>query len=143
MESELIINFFNNLRASLAKKHKLDYFISGVYNGNISFIQFTPRKLKSLNLKVLIVLNHEKNRFEIWLSGRNKETQLKYWEIFRQSNWNKYSIPENLDGKLSIVEYFFNQDILEESDANKIELIENELVRFTDEITTILTGNLF
>lgn len=143
MESELIINFFNNLRASLVKKHKLDYFISGVYHGNISFIQFTPLKLKSLNLKVLIVLNHEKNRFEIWLSGRNKETQLKYWEIFRQSDWNKYSIPENLVGKLSIVEYFFNQDILEESDANKIELIENELVRFTDEITTILTGNSF
>ena len=36
-----------------------------------------------------IVLNHDEMQFELWLMGQNAVLQEKYWEILKDSVWNR------------------------------------------------------
>lgn len=76
--------------------------------GNISFgyldytyFSFFNQYLREQKLRFGVVLNHKKMQFELWLMGQNKDVQIKYWEILRNSKWNdnrkgmpKYSVLE-------------------------------------------------
>ena len=83
------------------------YGVSGnIYQGymDISHFTFTPPELKRQRLKIAIILNHEKVRFEVWLVGVNKQIQKRYWELFQGSDWDKYYIPPNPQDGFSILE---------------------------------------
>ncbi|MDV2447697.1 hypothetical protein CMU93_09325 [Elizabethkingia anophelis] len=64
--------------------------------GNISFgymdftyFPFHNEFLRERKLRFGIVLNHEKMRFELWLMGQNAGIQKAYWELLKNSSWNK------------------------------------------------------
>jgi hypothetical protein len=84
-----------------------DYLVSGsIYYGymDMTYFSFFPKSLKQRNLKIAIVFVYDTFRFEVWLAGYNKQVQSKYWELFRESNWNKYHIVPTTKGADSIVE---------------------------------------
>lgn len=64
--------------------------------GNISFgyldytyFPFVNDYLKRHKLRFGIVLNHQKMQFELWLMGRNIAVQKEYWDILKDTDWNK------------------------------------------------------
>ncbi len=85
-----------------------DYSVSGsIYYGYMDMTYFSvfPKSLKSRDLKIAIVFLHEAFRFEVWLSGKNKQVLTKYWKLFKESDWDKYQIVSPVKGVDSIVEY--------------------------------------
>lgn len=135
-----LIRYMLDLRNHFKKNHA-DFFVAGhMYQGymDITFFACMPNALKAKKLKTMIVLNHEALQFEIWLCGYNKGIQKRYWEIFKQSHWNKYHVPTDIKGIYSIVEhvlvdqpYFDNLEALTEH-------IEAETLTFMDDILTFL-----
>ena len=89
-----LMEYIMELRLHFKNKYP-DYFVSGsIYFGymDMTYFSFTPESLKCRNLKIAIVFVHDTFRFEVWLGGYNKKVQSKYWELFIESNWNKYHI---------------------------------------------------
>jgi len=72
------------------------------------------------------------------LSGQNKNIRKKYWEIFKNSDWNKYHLAQSINDSLSIID----QIIVEKPDfSEKISLtkqIEEESLKFINEIRSTL-----
>ena len=60
--------------------------------------------MKDRKLKIAIVFLHEVFRFEAWLSGVNRQVQSQYWELIKESGWNKYKIVPPAKGVDSILE---------------------------------------
>ncbi len=135
-----LMGFMKNLRTYFINNYTVDYVIGSLYSGDMSitYFPFTPKTLKEQKLKIAIVFNHQKVRFEIWLAGQNKQIQKKYWEIFKGSDWNKYHIPSTIDDGFSIVDNvlienpnFDNLEILTEQ-------IETRAMEFIKEIKKVL-----
>jgi hypothetical protein len=101
-----LMEYVMALRTHLKNKYP-DYFVSGsIYYGymDMTYFAFTPKLLAQRKLKVAIVFIHATCRFEVWLGGYNKQVQSQYWKLFKESNWNKYSLVPSTAGADSIVE---------------------------------------
>ena len=120
-EYKCLSKFINNLRIHFIHEYPINFKIGQVYKGNkeISFFTFTPTVLQQEKLKIAIVFNFQKNRFEIWLAGQNRKVQKKYWSIFKDSDWNKYHIPENPKEGFSIIDHI---------------IVENPDFQYSDEL---------
>jgi len=85
-----------------------EYSVSGnIYYGymDMTYFSIVPKSLKDRGLKIAIVFLHEAFRFEIWLSGYNKQVQTKYWKYFKENDWTKYHLVQSTKGADSILEY--------------------------------------
>jgi hypothetical protein len=107
-----LMAYIMGLRTHLKTKYP-DYFVSGsIYYGymDMTYFSFFPESLKRRNLKIAIVFTHESFRFEAWLAGYNKQVQLEYWRLFRESNWSQYHIVPTTKGVDSIIECLLVED---------------------------------
>ncbi len=102
-----LMQYIMNLRTYLNKKYPGYNVPSNVYFGymDMTYFAFFPESLKRRKLKIGIVFIHETCRFEVWLFGYNKTVQTKYWKLFKENDWEKYSIPSTTKGVDSIMEY--------------------------------------
>jgi hypothetical protein len=73
------------------------------------------------------------------LGGYNKKVQTKYWNLVKESGWNKYCIPSDIKGIDSILEYnlvdnpdFSNLDSLTEK-------VESGTLRFIYDVENFLS----
>jgi len=102
-----LMEYIMALRTHFNKKYP-DAFVSGsIYYGymDMTYFSFTPKSLQQRKLKIAIVFVHESFRFEVWLAAYNKQVQQKYWQLFKENNWNKYPIVSSTKGADSIVEH--------------------------------------
>lgn len=135
-----LIGFMNDLRNKLKNDYPHHYVSGELYMGQMdyTFFQFTPPASKRRKLKFIILLNHERLSFEIWLCGVNKTAQKEYWQKFRRKGWNKHYMPDDLDGVDSIVECTLNEN----PDFDKLNYlmadIEKASNKFIEEIEKFL-----
>jgi AraC family transcriptional regulator len=135
-----LVGFMKNLRTYFMNNYPVDYVTGSLYSGNmtITYFPFTPITLKEQKLKIAIVFDHQKIRFEIWLAGQNKQIQKKYWEVFKGSEWNKYHIPSTIDDGFSIVDNI----LVENPNFDNVEIlteqIETKTMEFIKEIIETL-----
>jgi hypothetical protein len=102
-----LMSYIMDLKTYFKNKYP-GYSVSGnIYQGYMDMTYFAlfPEPLKSRKLKIAIVFLHETIRFEAWLAGYNRQVQLRYWELLKESGWNKHRIPSAIKGTDSIVEY--------------------------------------
>ena len=78
-----LMEYMMGLRTHLKKKYP-EHFVSGFYQGymDMSYFSFTPKSLKSRDLKIAIVFVFDTFRFEVWLGAKNKEVQEKSDPIY-------------------------------------------------------------
>lgn len=135
-----LMGFMKNLRTYFINNYPVDYVIGSLYSGDmtITYFPFTPKTLKEQKLKIGIVFNHQKIRFEIWLTGQNKQIRKKYWEIFKGSDWNKYHIPSTIDDGFSIVDNILVENPNFENLKILTEQIETKTIEFIKEIMKVL-----
>jgi hypothetical protein len=138
-----LMEYFMGLRTHFKNKYP-DYFVSGsIYFGylDMTYFSFTPESLKHRNLKIAIVFLHDAFRYEVWLGGYNKEVQSLYWEIFKDSGWDKYHIVSNTEGIDSILEYILvdNPDFSDLDSLTK--KIERGTLKFIKDVEGFLSEN--
>jgi AraC family transcriptional regulator len=133
-------SFMKDLRNTFIRNYPSGYSVGSIYSdeSTITYFPFTPDELRELKLKIAIVFNHKYNRFEIWLAGQNKQIQKQYWEIFKESDWRKYSIPESIEKSFSIVETIIEKNPTPENTSEIKELMENQVMKFIKDISDVL-----
>ena len=136
-----LMEYIMGLRTHFKNKYP-EYFVSGsIYYGymDMTYFSFTPQSLKHRKLKIAIVFNHDAFRFEVWLGGYNKQVQQKYWELFKESDWNKYHIVSTTKGVDSIIEYILvdNPDFGDLDTLTK--QIERETLIFIKDVESFLS----
>jgi len=138
---EGLIRYIMDLRMYFKNKYP-DYFVSGsIYHGymDMTYFSFFPESLKLRKLKIAIVFIHDTFRFEVWLAGYNKQTQTKYWKLFKESNWNKYHVPSTTKGVDSIIEcVLVNEPNFSDLDA-LTKQIEKGALKFIIDIENFLS----
>lgn len=98
------IKLFRYIRVSL-EKNMSEYKFQGniVENGmDYSYFLFTSESLKEKGLKIAIVFVHSNFQFEVWLSGYNRNYQLKYYDLLKGKN-----IPFQLTDNPARKDYIF------------------------------------
>lgn len=138
-----LMEYLMGLRTHFQTKYP-GYLVSGsIYYGYMDMTYFSifPKSLKQRNLKIAVVFLHEAFRFEVWLSGVNKQIQTEYWKLFKGSGWNKYRIVPTIKGADSILEHslvgnpdFRDLDVL----TNQI---ETETLKFISDVESFLANN--
>jgi len=136
-----LMEYIMGLRTHFMKEYP-DYVVSGsIYYGYMDMTYFSvfPKSIKERKLKIAIVFLHEAFRFEAWLSGVNRQVQTQYWELIKESGWNKYQIVSPAKGVDSIIESilvknpdFSDLDILTEQ-------IERSTLKFIQDIESFLS----
>lgn len=135
-----LIGYMKELKAFFGKAYDTYFKLGSIYQGNpdFSYFSLTTEELKKQKLKFVIILNHKMMRFSICLSGQNKSIRKRYWEMFKNSEWNSYHLAESIDDSLSIIDHtivenpdFDNRRILTEH-------IETESLKFINELKEIL-----
>ena len=128
-----LVKFVMKLRTDLMKSLSDQYSFAGILHGYMDYTYFYYSNdfLKSKKLKFGLVLNHLEMRFELWLLGGTLPVQKEYWELSKNTKWNKkrtempqYSI---LEAPLVDNPDFNNLDVLAEK-------IEAQMVKVSVEI---------
>lgn len=86
-----LVKFVMKLRVDYIKSLSTHYSFTGILHGYMDYTYFYYSNdfLKSKKLKLGLVLNHLEMRFEIWLLGNTITIQKHYWELLKESTWNK------------------------------------------------------
>ncbi|MBA7538986.1 hypothetical protein ES705_31264 [subsurface metagenome] len=139
-----LMEYIMGLRTHFMKKHP-DYVVSGsIYYGYMDMTYFSvfPKSIKDRKLKIAIVFLHEAFRFEVWLSGVNRQVQTKYWELIKESGWNKYQIVSPAKGVDSIVEHILvdNPDFRDVTDLTQ--QIELGTLNFIQDVENFLSRKI-
>lgn len=124
-----LMEYIMDLRTHFKNKYP-DYSVPGsLYYGymDMTYFSINPESLKNRGLKIAIVFLHEAFRFEIWLSGYNKQVQTKYWKLFKESGWNKYRIVPTPQGVDSIVEH----TLVDNPDFSDLDALTSRIERET------------
>jgi len=102
-----LMDYMLELRNFFKNKYP-EFSVPGtLYQGYMDMTYFAlfPDDLKNKKLKIAVVFLHNEIKFDIWLSGINKQIQTKYWNILKSKNLNAYHLPKTLKGADAIIEY--------------------------------------
>ncbi len=134
------INYIKDLRSHFRKEYASDFIFGSLYQGTMdcSYFSLTTQELKKLKLKFVIIFNHELMRFEICLSGQNKNIRKNYWALFKDSNWSKYPLAKSIDNSLSIIDHTLAEQLDFDNEEKLTEQIEVESLKFINEIRGVL-----
>lgn len=115
-----------------------------LYHGymDMSYFPLFPEYLKSRKLKIAVVYLHEKGRFEVWLSGMNKQVQARYCRLFKDANGATYRISTPEIGSDSIVEHTLTGHAGFKDLDTLTELITEGTIIFIQNIERILKENI-
>ena len=107
-----LMDYFADLRTHFKKRFPEIEVSGSIYFGymDMTYFAVVPASLKQRKLKVAVVFLHEVFRFEVWLSGYNRQVQSKYWQLFRDNGWNKYRLVADPLKADSIIEHVLVED---------------------------------
>lgn len=135
-----LMEYIMSLRTYFQNKYP-DYSVSGnIYLGYMDMTYFSvfPESLKKRKLKAGIVFLHQSCKFEVWLFGYNKQIQSKYWELIKDSGWNKYHLVPTTKGNDSIMEHILT-DNPDFSDLDALtKQIETGTLKFINDVEDFL-----
>lgn len=136
-----IMAFMMGLKNHFSIKYPECAAPGGLYFGymDMTYFSISPKTLKDRDLKIAIVFVFESFRFEIWLSGKNKQVLAKYWELFRRNQWDKYNLVEPGKG----IDYIVTHVLVDNPNFDDMdaltEQIEQGTVGFVRDIEGFLT----
>jgi hypothetical protein len=103
-----LMEYMLSLRTHFSNNYPQGDVSGSLYYGamDMTFFTIQPPAFKQRSLKVVVVFTHENFRFEVWLAGANKQVQKKYWQFFKNSGAQPYSLvpsPQGTDAILTHV----------------------------------------
>lgn len=124
-----LMDYIMSLKMYFQKNHPDFSPSNGIYFGymDMTYFPLFPKSLKDRKMKIAIVFIHSDFRFEVWLSGSNKQIQTKYLKLFRGKKWTKYNVPFTTKGVDSILEYI----LVYNPDFSKLDALTNQIEKGT------------
>ncbi len=138
-----LMEFMSGLKTRFKETYP-DCRVSGsLYSGFMDMTYFSciPPWLEPRGLKIAVVFLHEQFRFEVWLSGVNRQVQADYWQVIRQSNWEKYRLVENPKTADSILEHIAADEPDFGDQAALSDRIMRETAAFMQEVKAYLAAH--
>ncbi|TCC96986.1 AraC family transcriptional regulator [Pedobacter hiemivivus] len=135
-----LMGYIKTLKNHFTKEYYSIYKVGNIYQGNMDYSYFplTTHNLQKQKLKFVIIFNHKLMRFEICLSGQNKTIRKKYWDFFKESDWDKYHLVESIGDSLSIIDHILvNKPNFDNTETLTGE-IETEVLKFINNIRDVL-----
>jgi len=135
-----LLSYIMSLRAHFKKRYP-DFAVSGLYQGylDMTYFALTPSALKHHSLKIALVFNYETFRFGVWLVGRNRQVQRRYWELFEGSQWTDYRVVTPAKGVDAIVAYDLAEDFDFDDPDALTSTIEVATIAFIDDMERFLS----
>lgn len=137
-----LMDFMLGLRNGFQKEHPQYTLPGSLYAGfmDMTYFAIVPDFLKQRNLKIAVVFLHEAFRFEVWLSGVNRQVQEQYWESLKARGGCKFPLVAKIKGSDAILEHILVEDP-DFSDTQKLMAqIEAGIEGFIDDIEGILVS---
>jgi hypothetical protein len=80
--------YISSLRTLFQKKHLAFDVPGNIYQGymDMTYFSIIPPALKQRKLKIAVVFLYDPFKFDIWLSGYNRQVQAHYWKLLRGMN---------------------------------------------------------
>lgn len=135
-----LVKFVMNLRTKFIKSLSDQYSFAGILHGYLDYTYFYYSNdfLKNKKIKFGLVLNHMEMRFELWLLGNTIPIQKQYWELLKNTKWNK--------GRTEMPKYSILEITLVEkpnfNDLDKLsEQIETQMIKVSDELLKYLENS--
>ena len=138
-----LMEYMLRLRAHIQKRLPDCEFPGSVYFGymDMTFFSVIPPSLKERKLKIALVFLHEAFRFEVWLSGYNRQVQAKYWKMMRDSGWDQYRLVADPLKADSILEHV----LIDNPDFGDLEALTSQIeegtLRFITNVETVLASH--
>ena len=138
-----LMEYMLRLRAHIQKRLPDCEFPGSVYFGYMDMTYFSviPPALKERKLKIALVFLHEAFRFEVWLSGYNRQVQAKYWKMMRDSGWDQYRLVADPLKADSILEHV----LIDNPDFGDLEALTSQIeegtLRFITNVETVLASH--
>ena len=135
-----LMEYFRDLRSYLKNKYPDHFVSSSIYYGymDMTYFSFFPKSLERRNLKIAIVFIHDAFRFEVWLAGKNRNVQTKYWNLIKESDWNKYHIAAASRG----VDYIIDHILVDNPSFGNLDTLTKQIERGTLEFISDVEGFL-
>lgn len=120
-----LIKFFKYLRNYLQKEMTDLNFTANIVENNMdySYFQFTNENLKKKGLKIVFVFVHKEFKYQIWLSGVNRQEQVKYFNMYEKNTRFKLT-PNPIK-----TDYILSKDVETEFNYDDLEKLLNNLKR--------------
>jgi hypothetical protein len=106
---------------------------------DMTYFSVFPRSLKDRNLKIAIVFVYDSFRFEVWLSGKNQQVLTKYWNIFTESGWDKYTLAAQGKWADSVLEHILVDNPDFSDTAALTRQIEEGTLKFITDVESFIT----
>ena len=138
-----LMEYMLRLRAHIQKQLPDCEFPGSVYFGYMDMTYFSviPPSLKERKLKIALVFLHEAFRFEVWLSGYNRQVLAKYWKMMRDSGWDQYRLVADPLKADSILEHV----LIDNPDFGDLEALTSQIeegtLRFITNVETVLASH--
>jgi hypothetical protein len=135
-----LMEYIMDLRMHFSKKFP-DFSPGYIYQGymDMTYFPIFPIEMTSSKLKIAIVFIHETFRFEAWLAAQNKPIQIKYRNVFQESNWEKYRISLPVKGADSIVEH----TLVDNPDFGDLDALTEKIEKGTLTFISDIVGFLY
>lgn len=135
-----LIKYVLSLKSHLSKDLSHNFSFGNVSQGymDYTYFYFFNDFLRENKLRLGVVLNHEKIRFELWLLGQNAEVQNTYWDLLKTTKWNK---DQSVMPRYSVLEVVLEPN----PDFNNLDVltakIEKETIKISNEIIEYLKSH--
>jgi hypothetical protein len=136
-----LMEYFMGLRTYFNVQYPDSFAAGSLYYGymDMTYFPIVSKTLKQRNLKIAIVFLHESFRFEIWLAGYNKQSQMKYWKLFKESGWSKYPVVPTTKGADSILECIAVENPVFDDLEALTNQIESKTLKFISDVEGFLS----
>lgn len=107
-----LMQFMLDLKTRLGKTHPELAVSGGLYPGymDMTYFAIVTEELKKRNLKIAVVFVYEAFRFEVWLSGVNRQVQAQVWEMIKEQGWEKFRLVDNPKVADAVIEHVLVED---------------------------------
>ncbi len=107
-----LIDYILGLRNYFQKNYPKYSLPGGIYTGylDMTYFSIVTEPLKRYNLKIAVVFVYSSFRFEIWLSGVNRNVQAEFRERIVASGWKNYPLADPVVNRDAIIERILVED---------------------------------
>ena len=136
-----LMEYMLSLRSYFQKQYPEFEVPGNLYFGymDMTYFAIIPSEFKQRKLKVAIVFLHEAFRFEVWLSGANRQIQVDCSNRIRGKGWNKYKLTADPKASDSILEHI----LVAEPDFSDLDaltkMIEIGTIKFIGDLEDLLS----
>lgn len=135
-----LMDYMQELKTHFAKTQPTFSVSGSLYFGymDMTYFAILTETLKRRGLKIAVVFLHTEFRFEVWLSGANRDIQAQTWQEFRDKGWNTYRLVADARKADAVMEHI----AVENPDFSDLEAltgqIEWETLKFMSEVERFL-----